>query len=162
MILWPCLPATSPLPWQLFLLCGCDWCPLGSLNNLEVSTTLNNSTGGVLKSGGQVCAVVLSGRCMATKPMCFCDPCLEKDITLTISKQNTANRHRLALPNLCEACETLRKYVHSTMPEIIIQCRAQMTMGWLQWLISSLGSVSWDLSATHCACGCYLLWFWAA
>lgn len=59
-----------------------------------------------------MCAVVFSGRWMATKPMCFCGPCLEKDITLTISTKNTANSHRFALPKLCETCETLTRCVH--------------------------------------------------
>lgn len=128
---WSSGPDSQPQPFfsEPFLVCGCHWWPLGYLNNFEVSITSNNSMGGILKSGVQVCAVVLSGRCMATKSMCFCDPCLEKDITLTISIKNTGNSYRLALPKLYEACETSRKYEHSTMPEKILQLRAQMTMG---------------------------------
>lgn len=37
------------------------------------------------------------------------------------------------------------------MPEIITQWRARMTMGWLQWLISSSGRGSWDL-VSHALC----------
>lgn len=66
---------------------------------------------------------------MATKSMCFCDPCLEKGFTLAISNKSPVNTTGLHWAKLYEACETSRKYVHSTVPEIIMQCRAQMTMG---------------------------------
>lgn len=52
-ILWPCVPATSLLLREPLLVCGCDWCPLGYLNSFEVSTTINNSMAGILKSGGR-------------------------------------------------------------------------------------------------------------
>jgi len=66
---------------------------------------LNDNMGRILNARGQVCAVVVSGSCMATKPMRLCDPGLDKDIILGISTKNTISSHRLALPMLCEDCE---------------------------------------------------------
>lgn len=169
----PCLPSASPLLGQSFLVCGCDLVLSWSSQQLRGFHHLKQQHGKNFEgTGASMCAMVVSGSWMATRLMCPCHLCLDKDITLGISTKNTASSHRLALPTLCEGCEPLRKHAHTTMPKLISPAGVMVpgkndhmmsAMGWAHALvIYSTSRLSWGLPAMHCAYGCHLLWFGAA
>lgn len=111
-ILWPCVPATSLLLRESLLVCGCDWCPLGYLNSFEVSTTINNSMAGILKSGGR-CELWCSVGGVWPPNLCaFVILVWKNHFEDIIATKSTANSHRFALARFYEACETLRNYAY--------------------------------------------------